>query len=108
MYIGYGPARWVGVILKGFVPGQSILVDKLEQNSLLKSIPYNDRMGRIALSLSKLDSRGIIGETDRHGNAASLALFGDEESWENRWRKKFMEILPHGVLFVKSLFGESI
>ena len=96
------------LILSLFVPGQSILVNKLERNSLLKSIPHNDRMGIIVLSLSKLESRGIIGETDRHGNTASLALWGDEKSWENRWRKKFMEILPHGVLFVKSLLGESI
>ena len=56
----------------------------------------------IILSLSKLEARGLISETDSHGYSGDTAIggWGTEEHWLNRWRSRYLSLLPYGHTFL--------
>lgn len=58
-------------------------------------------IGILISSLSKLAARGLISETSREKGDEALAWSQDRPHWQERWRAKFFEILPQGVLFLK-------
>ncbi len=93
-------------ILAHFAPDQHILVDHFIKNRILKDTTQ-EGIGRLVSSLAKLESRGLIGETSPV-EGASLAYFGDDNSWDNRWRKKHFELLPQGRKFCQMVFKDGI
>ena len=69
---------------------RGVMGDRSEENT-----------SRLIVSLSKLEARGIIGETsDKSG---VFAHWGDADHWVNRWRKKVFQLLPFGAKFINSL-----
>ncbi len=86
-------------ILQFFKSGESIHVNSILNKS---GITHNDRK-RFSLfitSLTKLESRGLISESDNPGTKV-LSGAGTPDHWINRWKNKFCEILPNGISFLE-------
>ncbi len=64
----------------------------------------------IIMSLSKLESRGLIAETDSHDyiGETSIGGFGTEGYWLNRWRSKYLVLLPYGETFLSMTMEKTI
>jgi hypothetical protein len=64
----------------------------------------------IIMSLSKLESRGLIAETDSQDYTGETAIagFGTEGHWLNRWRSKYLVLLPYGETFLKMTMEKTI
>ncbi len=62
----------------------------------------SDHASKIITSLSKLESRGLIAETDYMDYSRDTAIggCGTEDNWLNRWRKKYLTLLPDGSTFL--------
>jgi hypothetical protein len=60
-------------------------------------------LDKIIVSISKLQSRAIISETSRGKPVDTMGWTGNIDSWENRWRKKWFELLPIGKRFIEFL-----
>lgn len=56
----------------------------------------------IIMSLSKLQARGLISETDSQGYSGETAIggWGTEGHWINRWRSMYLALLPYGQTFI--------
>jgi hypothetical protein len=67
---------------------------------------FNDeRLGAVVLSLSKLESRGLIGQTDRPSFDTN-AWYGSAEHWTNQWKQRFYCVLPSGKKVLEAIAGE--
>ena len=73
-------------------------------------IDQEKHASNIIMSLSKLESRGLIAETDHldYTGDTSIGGAGTEGSWINRWRSKFLCILPYGSIFLDMINEEKI
>lgn len=78
-------------VLHYFRKGQTIQVKNLTRNLSL---------GQLVVSLSKQESRGLIGETSSKGGIHTAAA---TQYWEDRWKHKFFELLPYGQQMVTLL-----
>ncbi|MDH3353252.1 MAG: hypothetical protein OEL87_02290 [Nanoarchaeota archaeon] len=63
------------------------------------------KFGEIIFSLSKLEARGLISQTQ--DNIGGKIWERKQDHWINRWKFKHFEILPYGRLFLK-LIGRNI
>lgn len=70
---------------------------------------FHKHASSIIMSLSKLESRGLIAETDSHGYSGDTAIggAGTEGHWLNRWRSKYLALLPYGETFLKMTFDQT-
>lgn len=67
---------------------------------------YNSkRLGELVLSLSKLESRGLIGQTDGPDSDTN-AWTGSAERWDNQWRQRFYCVLPAGDAMLEAIDGK--
>jgi len=58
------------------------------------------------MSLSKLESRGLISETDHsdYNGSSAIGGAGSQGYWLNRWRHKYFVLLPIGESFYEIIF----
>ncbi len=85
-------------VLGYFVPGYRIQVSQM----LPSDAPWNQLagpLGKLVVSISKLESRGLLSQT----SSANIVFGweGDADHWINRWRRKTFEITPFGRTFVE-------
>jgi len=61
-----------------------------------------DYASKVIMSLSKLEARGLIAETDNMGYSGdhSIGGSGTGNNWLNRWRSKYLTLLPYGHTFL--------
>jgi hypothetical protein len=82
------------MVLSQFKRGESILI-----NNFITAIEKSEKqVGQLIVSLKKLESRGLIGESTKHSGV--YGGVGELSYWINQWRGKFYEILPFGVTFL--------
>ena len=87
-------------VLRHFKSGQIIRIDRLLNVLTELYGTKEERLSLLIVSLTKLESRGIIGQTatsagDVYGGA------GLPDEWTNRWQNRYYEILPFGINFKK-------
>jgi hypothetical protein len=85
-------------VLGYFVPGYRIQVSQM----LPSGAPWNqlaEPLGKLVVSISKLESRGLLSQTSSLNIV--VAWEGDADHWVNRWRRKTFEITPFGKTFVE-------
>ena len=90
-------------ILGAFSLGRRTQVDEIVPTSSFSRDEegLGQAISPLVVSLSKLESRGLIGETVTLNRAFD---YPDEAShWANRWRRKTYEILPFGKTVLESL-----
>ncbi len=85
-------------VLGYFAPGYRIQVSQM----LPSAGPWNqlaEPLGKLVVSISKLESRGLLSQT----SSANIVFGfeGDADHWVNRWRRKTFEITPFGKTFVE-------
>ena len=93
-------------VLSVFEPDQKPDVRAIENSDALAHFPSEERLGKLVVSLAKLQSRGLISETiidSGHGEWTSGAT-----GWVETWREKHFELLPQGVMFCKLMLGDGI
>lgn len=95
-------------LLSIFQPDLRIRVNEIAKNSIFDDILYEKRLGKLAVSLKKLESRGLISETIGPGDISVMSVSYDTEGWEEKFEKKYFELLPHGQLFYQMILGEGI
>jgi hypothetical protein len=87
------------------------------RNSIHQGDDIIDRPGfphqaeNIILSLKKLESLGLIGETDGSNypnRNKATGYHGSKTSWLNQWRSKYLTILNNGDLFCKMILEKKI
>ncbi|MGA2625172.1 MAG: hypothetical protein ABSF91_15050 [Bacteroidota bacterium] len=93
-------------VLSIFVDGKTRRVEQIFRNTSLRGLSQDEKLGLLILSLSKLESRAIIGETSAPGSDF-IAGIGPMDDWFNRWRAKYYVLLPFGKLIVSSLSSTS-
>ncbi len=86
-----------------FKPNQRIRVDEILESGILNQFDGKEKMGRLVSSITKLESRALIGETISDKDVDSYAMFGDPSSFVNRWKIKYFELSPFGSLFYKHI-----
>jgi len=95
-------------VLAHFKQHQNIRVDSLVQDGVFNWAPIGQKapgganyskMSRMIVSLSKLESRGIIGLSVEAGGM--IATSGDRQHWYNQWKVKSFELLPFGAQFIR-------
>lgn len=94
-------------ILSQFADGRTKRVEQIFRGLDLRGSNQDEKLGFLILSLSKLESRGIIGETSAPGPEEGIGGAGPMDSWFNRWRAKYYELLPFGRILVSSLSSSS-
>lgn len=82
--------------LKSFAGGQRVKV------ATLSRYLNDEKMGSLVLSLTKLESRGLIGQTDRP-SVDTNAWTGSAERWDNQWRQRYYQLLPAGTQLLKAI-----
>ena len=95
-------------ILSKFESDQQVLVSDFMKKPILKDIPENERMSKLAVSLSKLESRGLISEAIGHADQGVMARIYDSLGWQEKFKDKYFELLPHGLTFIKLAFETGI
>lgn len=88
-------------ILALLPPSGSIFVDDLMKYNLFPDDNDLQRSSKFVVSLSKLESRGLISESTK--KSSSYAGSGTGSYWINRWRQKHIELLPYGSIFIKMI-----
>lgn len=89
--------------LRAFSSGRRMQVDQLLSDSQF----YRDEeaLGEagwpLIVSLSKLESRGLIGETVPVNRGFNYP--GEATHWINRWRRKTFELTPFGKVLLESI-----
>lgn len=63
----------------------------------------SNELGTLVVSLSKLESRGLIGQTESRRAINMDSWAGDVKRWDNQWRARYYELLPFGKQFVEML-----
>jgi hypothetical protein len=73
------------------------LIDKKNQPTSKK------QSSSIIMSLSKLQARGLISETDSQDYSGEKAIGGSGTAgnWMNRWRSMYLALLPYGQTFIE-------
>lgn len=69
----------------------------------MENQPTSEKLASsIIMSLSKLQARGLISETDSQGYSGETAIggWGTEGHWINRWRSMYLDLLPYGQTFI--------
>jgi len=89
-------------LLSHFANGRIEHVDHIFQTANLRGSNQEEKLGFLILSLSKLEARGIIGETSPE-TFRVVGGVGDPSVWFNRWRAKYYVLLPFGKLLVSAL-----
>jgi len=89
LFDGGGPMK-IGELMRGFHAGP----------------PGPENLGALVASLTKLEARGLIGETASGRTVDSHTTFGSADHWTNRWLRKFYEILPYGRSLVELMRKE--
>jgi len=84
-----------------FKPNISTRITKIIEHFGINSNDHN-KLSTLITSLTKLESRGLIGESDNPGTE-SYAGFGTPDHWTNRWQDKHYEIMPNGISFLAYL-----
>jgi len=86
-----------------FSDGRRIQVDELVPSSQVyrDEASLGETISTLVVSLCKLESRGLIGETTPINRAFNYP--GDANHWANRWRRKTFEILPFGSALLESI-----
>lgn len=64
-------------------------------------------LGQVVQSISKLESRGMLGETTSQGTSGVYVGSGPLDAWYNRWPQKRFELLPFGEQFLRAIVGTS-
>jgi hypothetical protein len=82
-------------MLKRFGFGKSIRVE-----DLVPASGNSSELGKVIAVLSKLESRGLIGESDSGDGSPINMWVGNENHWTNRWNNKYFSILPFGKTFL--------
>ena len=95
-------------ILSLFESDQQIRVSDVINKPTLKDILENERLSRLAVSLSKLESRGLISEAIGPADQGVMAKIYDSFGWQEKFKDKYFELLPHGVTFIRLVFGTGI
>jgi len=90
------------LLLSHFADGRIQHVDQIFQTTNLRGSNQEEKLGFLILSLSKLESRAIIGETSPE-TFRVVGGVGDPSAWFNRWRAKYYVLLPFGKLVVSAL-----
>jgi hypothetical protein len=85
-------------ILRHFKSGHIIRTDRLLNAFPELSGTKEERLSLLIVSLTKLESRGIVGETNMPSSDV-YAGAGLPDRWTNRWLNKYYEILPFGDNF---------
>jgi hypothetical protein len=69
-------------------------------------VDREEHASNIIMSLTKLESRGLIAETDPidYSGDTSIGGSGSEGHWMNRWRSKYLCILPSGSVFLNMIY----
>jgi hypothetical protein len=91
-----------------FKPGERYEVEQLIDHNSLSHISCEERLGKLAASLAKLDSRGLIAESIGYKDLSVMARIFDSEGWEGKYKQKYFELLPHGTIFCEMVFGDGI
>jgi len=88
-------------VLQFFKQDKSVHVNSIL--SFLK-ISRNDkrRFSLLITSITKLESRGLISESENPGTNV-LSGSGTPDHWINRWKDKFYELLPNGISFLENI-----
>lgn len=91
--------------LKIFERGRLRIADLIPNsiNPMASPDELAPRVGPWVQSLSKLEARGLIGQTQLAPGGFSHT--GDNNHWVNRWRQKTFEILPFGQQLLNYLRG---
>ncbi len=63
----------------------------------------SDKLSNLIAVISKLESRGMVGQTGSGEGVTSQSWVGDSESWFNRWQNKYYTVLPFGIKFWKMI-----
>lgn len=95
-------------ILSQFESEQQIRVSDFIKKPILKGISEDERMSKLAVSFSKLESRGLISEAIGHADQGVMARTYDSLGWQEKFKDKYFELLPHGVAFINMAFGTGI
>jgi len=91
-------------ILSLFKPDQQLRVKDVMNSPILKDLSENERLNKLAVSLSKLESRGLISEAIGPADQGVMAKIYDSFGWQEKFRDKYFELLPHGLTFMKLAF----
>ena len=75
---------------------------------MLKDLSENERLDKLAVSLSKLESRGLISEAIGPADQGVMAKIYDSFGWQEKFKDKYFELLPHGSTFMKLAFETGI
>ena len=59
------------------------------------------KMGDLIASISKLESRGLIGQTSSKSSVTSDSWWGDANDWYNQWKRRYYEALPFGNILLR-------
>lgn len=95
-------------ILSQFEPDQQVRVTDFIKKPILKDIPENERMSKLAVSFSKLESRGLISEAIGHADQGVMARTYDSLGWQEKFKDKYFELLPHGIAFIDMALNTGI
>ena len=95
-------------ILSLFKPDQQLRVKDVMDSPMLKDLSENERLDKLAVSLSKLESRGLISEAIGPADQGVMAKIYDSFGWQEKFKDKYFELLPHGSTFMKLAFETGI
>ena len=95
-------------VLKVFAHNRQVRVKEIVKKDLMNEISYDDRLAKLAVSLSKLESRGLIVQTVGPGDQSVMGMIYDELGWKEKFELKYFELFPHGVMLCKMVFGRGI
>ena len=76
-------------ILSQFESDQQVRVSDFIKKPILKDIPENERMSKLADSLSKLESRGLLSEAIGHADQGVMARTYDSLGWQEKFKDKY-------------------
>lgn len=87
-----------------FRPKQILRANEIvDIKTVLPSQQLNEkeRANKIGISFSKLELKGLIGETygTNYTKDRSIGGSGSKSSWLNKLREKYFELLPEGLVF---------
>jgi hypothetical protein len=95
-------------ILFLFKPDQQLRVKDAMNSPLLKDLSGNESLNKLAVSLSKLESRGLISEAIGPADQGVMAKIYDSFGWQEKFKDKYFELLPHGLTFMKLTFETGV
>ena len=89
-------------VLGAFYPDKNIRVEKMHEHLLdIGGKPTKENISALIFSLSKLESRALISQTE--DNLGHQVWSGPIDNWRNRWLFKHYTILSPGRILIKFL-----